>query len=65
MITMVALMPIFVTFLVTFRTLELMVEVMITLRTFMPIFLTFMMAFRAFMMKLTIDFNATHFFTSL
>lgn len=65
-ITLRALVSIFVTFMITLRTIPLMMTIIITLRALMPIFMTF----GAFVVLLDMelswsDFNAVHFFTSL
>jgi hypothetical protein len=70
-ITMVALLPMFVTFFVTFRTLELMIKFVPTLRTFMTFYLTFVMTLWTLVVMMdmalftiTIGFKTVHFITS-
>jgi hypothetical protein len=72
MVTMVAFMPIFVTFFMTFWTFKLMVEIMTTLRAFITFYLTFMMTFWTLVMMMVmafftimIVFKTIHSFTSL
>jgi hypothetical protein len=70
-ITMVALLPMFVTFFVTFRTLELMIKFVPTLRTFMAFYLTFVMTLWTLVVMMdmalftiTIGFKTVHFIIS-
>jgi hypothetical protein len=70
-ITMVALVPMFVTFFVTFRTLKLRIKFVPTLRTFMTFYWTFVMTLWTFVVMLDmtlftimIGFKAVHPFTS-
>lgn len=67
-----ALIPIFMAFFMTFRTLPhmsvLLITIMSTPGTFIPIIVTFIITFRAVMMALftiAIGFKVVHFFTSL